>query len=179
MKTIALASRNSAKIEATRRAFRKVIPNQDFSVESLEVHSDVRDQPLSEAETLDGAQNRARELAHAMPDADYCVGIEGGVDDDGQEMLSFAWVVVRSGTLSGKSRTATFVLPKQVAELVRQGKGLGEATEIVFGTHCSEQDEGVVGLLTGGLIGRTDLYVDSVESALRFVELRLASTRST
>ncbi len=175
MKKIALASRNSAKFEATRRAFRRMIPDQDVSIESLEVLSGVGGQPLSDAETLLGAQNRARELAHAVPDADYCVGIEGGVDDDGREMLSFAWIVVQSGTLIGKSRTATFVLPAQIAELVRQGKRLGEATDIVFKTANSKQDEGAVGLLTGGLIDRAGLYEAAVEAALHSVELSRAA----
>lgn len=169
MKKIALASGNSAKVEATRRAFLRVLPGQDFFVESI--CSGVKVQPLSDAETLADAQNRIRELTHSVPDADYRVGIEEGVDDDGQEMLSFAWIVVQTGDVGGKSRTATFVLPEKVAKLVRQGIELAEATEPIFGTQIQEQDRGVVGLLTGGLIGRADLYMNSVELALRFVEL--------
>jgi hypothetical protein len=36
------------------------------------------------------------------------VGIEGGVEDVNQEMAVFAWVVVRSPTLIGKSQTGCF-----------------------------------------------------------------------
>ena len=41
--------------------------------------------------------------------------------------------------LAGKSRTATFFLPEEVAELVRQGQELGSADDIVFNVSNSKQ----------------------------------------
>jgi len=65
-----------------------------------------------------------------LPEAGYWVGIEGGVEDENDEMAAenatamaaFAWVVVRSGDRVGKARTGTFFLPAPVADLVRQGE---------------------------------------------------------
>jgi non-canonical (house-cleaning) NTP pyrophosphatase len=45
-----------------------------------------------------------------------------------------------------------------VADLIRQGKELGEADDIVFGRNNSKQENGAVGLLTGDVINRAQLY---------------------
>ena len=81
-------------------------------------------------------------------------------------MAAFAWVFILSGTQMGKSRTGTFFLPSAVAELVRQGKELGQADDIVFQTENSKQENGAVGLLTGNLMDRAGLYEQAVLLAL-------------
>jgi len=80
--------------------------------------------------------------------------------------LSPGWVVVRSGDRVGKARTGTFFLPAPVADLVRQGKELGEADDIIFGRSNSKQENGAIGLLTGNVIDRTQLYEHAVVLAL-------------
>ncbi len=66
----------------------------------------------------------------------------------------------------GKSRTGTFRLPEPVARLVREGRELGEADDVVFGRSNSKQEEGAVGLLTGNVIDRAALYEHAVILAL-------------
>ncbi len=166
MKTIVLASGNPVKAEATAGGFRQAFPDQELEVATVSVPSGVPDQPRSDAETLEGAENRAAAAARRLPDADYWVGIEGGIDDDGEEMAAFAWIVVRSEAHRGKSRTGSFLLPPAVAELVRQGHELGDADDVVFGRTNSKQREGAVGLLTGGVVDRRRLYEQSVVLAL-------------
>jgi inosine/xanthosine triphosphatase len=166
MQKVIVASHNPTKIQATRLAFQAMFPSQPFSFESVSVPSDVRAQPLSDAETLQGATNRARNARGAQPDADIWVGLEGGVAIDGEDLWSFAWVVVLTQTLLGRGKTGTVQLPKRVAQLVAQGMELGEADDIVFGRHNSKQAEGAVGLLTAGIIDRTLLYRDAVVFAL-------------
>ena len=97
----------------------------------------------------------------------YWVGIEGGVEEtvDG-EMIAFAWVVVRDHQRVGRGRTGTFYLPPAVTDLIRQGKELGEADDIVFGRNNSKQENGAVGLLTGDVIDRAQLYEHAVILAL-------------
>ncbi|MBM3225236.1 MAG: DUF84 family protein, partial [Candidatus Tectomicrobia bacterium] len=103
----------------------------------------------------------------AMPNAAYGVGIEGGIEDHAGTMTAFAWVVVLSQDQQlGQACTGTFTLPEAVAALVRQGKELGAADDIVFGRANSKQEQGAVGLLTGGIIDRTQLYVQAVILAL-------------
>jgi len=132
----------------------------------VSVASEVSDQPMSNQETLKGAINRAHNAQSANIEAHFWVGIEGGIDTLDQEMEAFAWIVVQSKHQIGKARTGAFFLPKKVQALIRQGKELGEADDLVFGDHNSKQKGGAVGLLTGNVIDRKGLYVPAVIMAL-------------
>jgi inosine/xanthosine triphosphatase len=163
---IVVASKNPVKLRAVEAGFHRVFPGEGLRLESISVPSGVRDQPFSDVETLDGARSRAKAALQRFPQADYWVGVEGGVQDEGFELLAFAWVVILSRNGSGKGRTGAFVLPPRVAELIRQGKELGEADDIVFGRTNSKQENGAVGLLTGNLLDRAQLYEQAVVLAL-------------
>lgn len=166
MPVIVIASTNPVKIEAVRRGFSSMFPDQLFTTEWVSTPSGVRDQPLSDQETLLGASNRAHTAAQMLPQADYWVGIEGGIEDWGEEMLAFAWVVVYTPQLTGKGRTGGFFLPPAVAALIRQGVELGEADDIVFSKNNSKQANGAIGILTGDVIDRMRLYEHAVILAL-------------
>ena len=150
MKTIVIASQNPVKIRATLNGFQRMFPAEDFRVQT---------------EALQGALNRAKNAARGAP-GDYWVGIEGGVTEAMGEMTAFAWIAIRSNGQVGKSRTGTFFLPGEVAELVRSGKELGEADDIVFGRNNSKQENGAIGILTGDVVDRTALYEQAVILAL-------------
>lgn len=167
MKNIVVASQNPVKIQAVVKGFQRMFIDQEFSVQSVSVSSGVRHQPFSNAETLQGALNRATQSARQLPEADYWVGIEGGVEetDDG-ELSAFAWVAICDQNRVGRGRTGTFYLPPAIAQLIRQGKELGEADDIIFGQVNSKQDKGAVGLLTGDVIDRARLYEHAVILAL-------------
>jgi inosine/xanthosine triphosphatase len=115
---------------------------------------------------LQGAFNRAQAVAQQALDANYWVGVEGGIEERDGEMAAFAWVVVVADKRIGKARTATFFLPPPVVNLIRQGIELGEADDIVFGRFNSKQENGAVGLLTGNVVDRTGLYQQAVVLAL-------------
>lgn len=165
MKTLVVASTNPVKIQAALDGFRRMFPADEFEARGVSVPSGVTDQPMTDAETLQGALNRAANARRAAPDGDYWVGIEGGVED-GAALQAFAWIVVLNGEQVGKSRTATFDLPDEVAALVRQGIELGHADDQVFGRANSKQQNGSVGLLTGDVIDRTAYYTQAVILAL-------------
>ena len=74
---IAVGSKNPTKIRPVRKIFKKYF--EDIIINSYEVSSGVSDQPLSENETYEGALNRAKEVLKLDLDADYGVGIEGGI----------------------------------------------------------------------------------------------------
>ncbi len=166
MKTIAVASQNPAKIQATLNGFRRMFPEDTFRVESISVPSGVKFQPSSDRETLAGAETRAHNASQESPGADFWVGIEGGVEDENGELSAYAWIVILSEELAGKSRTGTFFLPEKVASLVRMGKELGEADDIVFNESNSKRKNGAVGLLTDNVIDRIGLYEHAVILAL-------------
>lgn len=163
---IIVASRNPIKIKAVELGYNKVFTETDFECEGVAVPSDVSNQPMTNQETLQGAINRVTHAKNDFPKADFWVGIEGGIEKEGEEMMAFAWIVISSNEAIGKARTGTFFLPPKVVELINQGKELGEADDIVFGHSNSKQKNGAVGILTGNLIDRTQFYVEAMVLAL-------------
>ncbi len=166
MKTIVIASQNPVKIQATLGGFSKVFPELEFEVRTIQIPSGVQDQPMSDAETLQGALNRASGAQTARPEADYWVGIEGGVEKQGDEMAVFAWIVVKSKEITGKGKTGTFFIPPVLSRLVQEGKELGEADDVVFNRSNSKQENGAIGILTNDVVDRTSLYEMAVVFAL-------------
>ncbi len=165
MKVI-VASTGPVKIAAVKAGFSKVFPNEAISYESIKAPSGVSDQPLSDLETYTGARNRCEFAFSFLPDSDFSVGIEGGVDEHFGELQAFAWVYIRSKDKIGKARTASFFLPEKISKQVRQGIELGEADDKVFGVNDSKMKNGAVGILTHDIENRTDLYTDAVILAL-------------
>jgi inosine/xanthosine triphosphatase len=163
---IILASKNPVKIQATLNGFKQMLSDDEFEITGVSVSSDVNDQPLSDSETLQGAKKRAANAFALKPDADFWVGIEGGIENINEELSVFAWVVIMSKEKSGKGRTAAFILPRQVADLIHQGLELGEADDRIFHRSNSKQENGAVGILTGDVIDRCTLYEPAVILAL-------------
>ncbi|PKO06074.1 MAG: inositol monophosphatase [Chloroflexi bacterium HGW-Chloroflexi-3] len=162
-KRIVIASTNPVKLNAAKNAFHKLLPDATFEWKTKEVPSGVSNQPMSDAETRLGACNRVKAIRDICPDADYWVGIEGGVDfDDKGEMTAFAWVVIDDGKQLGKARSGSFYLPPGITDLVRKGRELGEADDIMFVKQNSKQKNGAIGLLTNNLIDRSGLYEHAV-----------------
>ncbi len=166
---IIIASHNPVKVRATVKAFARMFPNQMFTNASVSVPSGVPDQPMSSVETLRGALNRAQRATlqkGATHQSAFGVGIEGGIEDSDDGMMAFAWVAITDGQAVGKSRTALFFLPEEVARLVREGQELGDADDAVFGRANSKQQNGAVGLLTGDVVNRASLYEQAIIMAL-------------
>ncbi|MEW5826213.1 MAG: inosine/xanthosine triphosphatase [Candidatus Bipolaricaulota bacterium] len=163
---VVVASGNPVKAAAVERGFRRAFPGAALHFESLPVALGAADQPMSDEETLHGAEARAKAARANRPDADFWVGIEGGVADLEGLMAAFAWVAVDARTRRGRARTGTFFVPEAVAELVRSGLELGLADDKLFGRTDSKRDAGAVGLLTAGAIDRTTLYEQAVLLAL-------------
>lgn len=162
-----VGSTNPVKVLAVKLGFQKMLPQYEVIVHGLAAPSGVRAQPMTDVETLLGAKNRLSNLMQFSTNADFWVGIEGGVEVVGHEIESFAWVVVRSKEGKyGKSRTASFLLPDQVCALVLGGMELGDADDIVFGRSNSKQTNGSVGIMTGDVVTRTTYYEQAVILAL-------------
>ncbi|RHY24308.1 hypothetical protein DYB32_008895, partial [Aphanomyces invadans] len=145
-----------------------------FAVTGVNVPSGVSTQPITSRETLVGATNRLHAARERVPDADFWVGIEGGVEQtivgDGHDphvMEVFAWIVVEAadGT-QGMSRTGSFYLPEGVVKLVVGGLELGHADDQEFGRTNSKHQTGTVGLLTDDRITRQSYYEHAVLLAL-------------
>jgi non-canonical (house-cleaning) NTP pyrophosphatase len=53
-----------------------------------------------------------------------------------------------------------------IAALVREGVELGEADDRVFGRKGSKEGDGIVGLLTGGVVDRANYYSQAIVLAM-------------
>lgn len=161
---ILVASKNPVKLDAVNEGL-LVFFDQEITLLGGSVESGVSDQPMSDVETLLGAESRVKNAHDLFSGFDYYVGIEGGVEESESGLMAFAWVVISDGKKIGKARTATFILPPRVAELIHQGYELGDADDIVFEKMNSKQQNGAVGLLTNDVITRRTLYLPAVQMA--------------
>ncbi|WKT48014.1 Non-canonical purine NTP phosphatase/PRRC1 [Fusarium oxysporum f. sp. vasinfectum] len=141
-KLVVVASNNIPKIKATRDGFTQMLPDS----------YDFRD--ISNAQA-------------ARIEADFWVGIEGGVETYNGSICSFAWIVVfgKDGKV-GKARTSAYFLPERTCQLLKDGVELGHADDMVFGQTDSKNKQGSVGLLTGGVVDRAAYYTQAVILAL-------------
>jgi inosine/xanthosine triphosphatase len=164
---VVVTSFNPVKTEAVRQAFLSQFPSLATQIVPVKVESGVADQPMSDDETRRGARNRIAAARLKIPDADYWVGLEGGLDYFDGSLMAFAWMAVAGpGGRVSETRSATLPLPPRVQTLVAAGLELGEANDRVFSTLNSKQAGGAYGLLTGGLMTRESIYTQTLILAL-------------
>ena len=161
---VAVGSKNPVKIAAAHAVFGSAFAGAQ--VEAIAVASGVPDQPFGDAETIAGARTRARAAREAL-DAEFGVGLEGGVVDDADGMRSCAWcVVVHRDGREGVGGSLAMPLPDAVATMVRDGVELGHAMDALVAQRGTKHGQGAVGILTGGRIDRQGAYEVLVTYAL-------------
>jgi inosine/xanthosine triphosphatase len=164
---VVVTSYNPVKIAAVKAAFLSWFPAQEFELIPVGVESGVPDQPMSDRETRQGARNRVANARLKIADADYWVGLEGGLDFFDDRLMAFAWMVIAaSDDRVSETRSVTLPLPPEVQALVSDGLELGEANDRVFSTLNSKQGGGAFGLLTDGLMTREGIYTQTLILAL-------------
>jgi inosine/xanthosine triphosphatase len=161
---VVVGSTNPVKIAAVTAVLER--SGSHARVRGLAVPSGVRDQPDGDAETIRGATQRATAALEAS-DADFAVGIEGGIVEEAGHMRTCAWaaVVARDGRV-GVGGSLAMTLPDRVATLVRGGMELGHAMDRVTGGRDTKHGAGAVGILTAGLVDRQRAYEALVTYAL-------------
>ena len=78
---IAVGSMNPIKIEAVAEAMASYASLAEAKIISINVSSDVSEQPRSIEETIHGAMNRAKKAYQSGEDCTLSVGIESGFHD--------------------------------------------------------------------------------------------------
>jgi inosine/xanthosine triphosphatase len=161
---VIVGSANPVKVAAVRAVLERA--GARAQVSGMAVASGVNDQPFGDTETIRGATQRARAVLDAS-DAEFAVGLEGGVVDEDGVMRSCAWaaVVSRDGRV-GTGGSLAMTLPARVATLVREGTELGHAMDRITGAHDTKRGAGAVGILTAGLVDRQRAYEALVTYAL-------------
>ncbi|MBT3406859.1 inosine/xanthosine triphosphatase [Candidatus Woesearchaeota archaeon] len=161
---ILVGSKNPVKIESVKEAFAKLYEN--IEVEGISVESNVPDQPLNK-ETFEGARNRALELRKLQSDADFFVGIEGGIADICGTWFSFGAVhIINKDGKEGKGTSPHFLLPDKVIKRLQQREELGIIMDEITKESNTKQKGGAIGFFTNGVMTRKELYVGGIITAL-------------
>lgn len=163
---VAIGSKNPVKIEAVKEAFAKVWTDQKFEFIGVEVPSGVPDQPMSDEESIKGATTRASN-AFKSQDADFGVGLEGGLQKIGERWFDCGWIVVvdKKGKM-GVGSSLRLEAPAKMMELIQQGIELGKVNDIFFKKENSKHDQGHFGLMTNNAVTRKEGYRDGIIAAL-------------
>ena len=152
-----LGSKNKAKIEAVENWLKNNFKNFN-SVEGVEVESEISEQPLSNEVTIDGAINRAKNALELRPDADYGVGLEGGVYKVKEKMFMNGWAcLIGKDNIIKIGSTPSIEVPEEIALKLENGQELGDVMK-----EMHERDirnyEGAFGILTKNMITRSKSF---------------------
>lgn len=172
---IFVGSTNPVKINAVITAASETWPQ--VSVTGLDVPSQIREQPLSDEETRQGAANRARAALAAglktltetlANDQVLGVGLEGGVlTDSNQDMWSTVWITVidQEGNLF-EANGARFKVDPIVAEPIKKGEEMGPIIAQIVGQDDVRSKQGMIGVITANFVDRTEEYSGIAKMAL-------------
>ncbi len=161
---VAIGSTSESKVRATRAVFGRAFPAAH--VEAVAVDSGVSDQPIGDEETIRGAERRAR-VARQSANADFGVGIEGGVHPDARGVWMCVWVAVahRDGreSLGGGLRLR---VPPWLAARAMAGEEVGAIVDALLGRENAHEALGAIGMLTAGLVDRQSALEQALAAAL-------------
>lgn len=157
-----VGSTNPVKLNAARVALGQSLSVPAMEAVGLDVPSGVADQPMTSAETREGAINRVNaclEMADASSkQQDWFVAIEGGVDVFEDGPATFAYVAIWHQEQWSVGRSANLPIPPRIYEALLAGEELGDVMDREFGTDNIKQKGGAIGLLTHNLATRQGVY---------------------
>ena len=161
---VAVGSTNRAKVEAVRAVFSRVWPNLAVRPVPVTMPPEIGEMPVGE-NVKAGAIHRAK--AALASGADFGVGLEGGVDFEGETCYLFNWVAIagKGGFLSA-APSGRLRLPASYARAIRAGKVLGDLMVEKVGRADVNAQEGAVGYLTKGLVSRQRFFEECLALAL-------------
>ncbi|HEV2488483.1 MAG TPA: inosine/xanthosine triphosphatase [Candidatus Acidoferrales bacterium] len=176
---VAVGSMRRPKLNAVWEAvsvFGPVLePNAQFEVIGAEAESGVRHTPLSRADIMSGARNRAEALAkQAREDQlpwEYFVGLEGGLDvttiGGSRRVFLENWAYTADTSGRGAyGQSGSVLLPEELAQqVVDEGIELGTAIDAFAGGHGIRDAQGAWGVLTRNMITRQDAFRTAVINA--------------
>lgn len=165
---ILVGSKNPVKISAVEEAFSLYFDNVETI--GLHVDSNVPDQPINE-ETYIGAENRAKELFKISTDqnlqADYFVGIEGGIQETHNKWFAFGCMcIITKDNKVSFGTSAHFELPEMVTKQLLKRKELGHVMDEIMKQENTKQRGGAISFFTNGKMNRKELYIPGLICSL-------------
>jgi len=178
MKRVAVASERRPKLEAVRRALRRMASVDatwiGAEIVARSTASGVRATPLSDAELRRGAAQRAHTLRDVLraqgAAATLYLGLEGGLHvehaGDGDCVWLRSWAYACDGAQGAWGCGPSLQLPARVADPVLHGEDLAVVIDRVTGAADVRSQGGTWGWVTRGLIERADAFEAAVLAAL-------------
>ncbi|MDH5533129.1 MAG: inosine/xanthosine triphosphatase [Candidatus Pacebacteria bacterium] len=173
---IFVGSKNPVKINSVINAGSEAWP--ELKVVGIDVPSGINEQPMSDDETRQGAENRAKFVLkdglktlskkEIQENTILGIGLEGGVFEKIKgELWSTVWatVVDQKGNLF-ESNGARFKVPNIIADRILAGEEMGPIMGSFFSDPNLKQKQGAIGAITKGFIDRTEEYTIIVKLAL-------------
>lgn len=175
---VAVGSTRRPKLNAVWEALTVFGPSIDaeaqFDVAGVEVQSGVTHTPLSRAEIMAGARQRAEALVR-LRDArsepwEFFVGLEGGLDvianGDARVVFLENWAYVSDGKRGAFGQSGAILIPESLAKrVVDEGVELAQAIDEFAGGRGIRDAQGAWGVLTRNMITRQDAFRVAVINA--------------
>lgn len=170
---VVVGSKNEVKVSAVRETLARYDAFAKAEVRGLDVPSGVSEQPTSIEEIMQGAMNRART---AFVDCDYSVGIESGlmqIPHTKSGYMDTTACALYDGKEFHMGLSPCVELPKRVIDkAIHESMNLNDACRSAGLTDKRElgNEEGFVGILTGGRITRKEYTKQAIIMAMVHLE---------
>ncbi len=160
---IGIGSTNPAKVvavkSAVRHAHRRLGLSDPLIFRAMAVASGVAAQPFSDVETRQGAINRAKAVLAQDSLVERAFGLEGGVAELPDGLYSTVWIcVIDRLNQQAAANGNRFLLPVVLAEGIRRGQEMGDVMDELCHTTNLKHREGMIGVVTRGVVTRTESY---------------------
>jgi len=190
---IAVGSTRRPKLAAVSEAIkdfsRVLAPDAEFETVGIEVESGVGHTPSTREELMRGARQRAEALVHLARARNeawrYFVGLEGGLDvvreNSDRRVFLESWAYVSDGRDGYYGRSGGVEIPSALAqEVLDNGVELSVAIDRFAGAEGIRDAQGAWGVLSNGLISRTEAFRVAVVAAFApFYNARMYRAAST
>ncbi|MDX9970911.1 MAG: inosine/xanthosine triphosphatase [Candidatus Gracilibacteria bacterium] len=168
---ISIGTKNQGKIEAVKQAL-LIYPNFSKAIiESFNVDSGVKNQPMGLDETITGAKNRAK-AAFELNTGDFGFGLESGIFEvphTKSDYMDTTACAIFDGKNFHIGLSSCFEYPKSlIQKILNEGKEISDiAVELGFAEDRNfRENQGMVGVLTKGVITRMEYSKQAVIVAL-------------
>lgn len=159
---VAVGSTNRIKIQAAKN----VLEHENIQVISCSAVSNVRPQPLSDEETLQGAINRAKDCLEKT-NASHAIGLEGGVVFIHDHPYLCHWGAIVDRNLNIYFTNAPLiVLPKDYRDALLAGRDLDEIMHQSTGIAGLGAKEGAIGVFTQNRLNREQVLTQMVKALI-------------
>lgn len=158
MKKIVLTSQNPVKVSVVRNVMEHLVPDVSFEHIALDLGAK-NTELFGKQQILTHMTNMLSKAREMVPDAEYYVSMQGGMEDEESEMHETAYVMVLDSTgRSEVSRCSTFKVPTQIAHEVRNGRDFATAVDGFFKVQDTKTTGGFVSILTNGIVNKESHY---------------------